>query len=191
MKRNILTLVTVVATFLSSSVFAQAVYKWTDAKGTVNYGSVAPKGVQTSRLDQQESRLTVIPLGQFQRSVAEDSSAIDSKRLEARVDDLEQQVERERRAGAALAQRSQDQLTSLRQRCRDERWVDCDDNRALFSRYGSAFSGQVYGYGSHYGGGVIFAPPAVRVRPGQPITSPQPSEPSRPPALVRPLGRPA
>jgi hypothetical protein len=153
------------ATLVAPSALAQAVYKWTDERGVVNYTTEAPKNRPSKEVDVETGRLTVVP-GLPTPPVREDPN------LRRRVDELERERDSARSAARADADSAAAQIAAWRERCRNERWADCDDDRALLARYAGGYGGYpAYGYG--------YAVPPRVVRP---LPTPRPlTQPVQPP----------
>ncbi|MEO7402539.1 MAG: DUF4124 domain-containing protein [Burkholderiales bacterium] len=169
------------------------IYKWIDASGTVNYASKPPKGQEAARVDLSESRLNVVSATKVSATLASQQAGTD-RLARARIDALEDELQRERSNRSNEVQRDEQMLTAWRDRCNRERFTDCDDNLALSARYGGRFASPVPGYGYAYGGPgyIVQQVPIVRAqRPFDTVPTPPsavpktPRELSQPPAEVR------
>lgn len=131
------------------------VYRWTDDRGGVNYGSKPPPGARNvSRLDEDRGNVSTVP-----GIPREEVDAMRDRAQQQRADRLERELEAERRANRAAPGPGFDERAWI-ERCRAERRVDCDDP----SR------------GSLYDPGFAFYPPVVR--PPRPIP-PRPLPPQQ------------
>ena len=150
-----------VTAFLATAagVASAQVYRWTDERGGINYGSKPPANARNVvRMNEDDGRVSTMP-----SSVPPE--VIDSTRTRAeqrRADQLQRDLDAERRANrSAYGANTAADYQAWLEACRAERRVDCDDpNR------GSAY---IPGYA--YGGPVYVAPPVVRppgVRPPRP-----------------------
>lgn len=174
---------------LAGAAFAMSasaeVYKWTDERGVVNYTSTPPKSRTAQKLDVvEDNRLTVVPTSREELERA----AITAQQLGRDRVQRENATERSRIAAQAQSQPSArgEVLRAWRERCINEKWADCDDERALFARYNTdpRYGG---GYAYRYAPGVAFPGQALA---GRPVTTPTPPGPgSTPPQPYAPMAR--
>ena len=144
---------------LGCSAVSADVYKWVDEKGTINYSNAEPPSrAGATRLDPSNPRLTVYK--------AVPPTAEEVARLEEYLRFRQTLAVAEQAARSAPA--AADPYQGWYQQCVYEMWADCDDPRALITRYGTALWG-------FYG---------VRYRPAHPLTPPL----SSPSVRVHPQG---
>ncbi len=162
MNHRTVRLILVTACLAAASGLASAqVYRWTDERGSINYGSKPPAGARNVvKMNDDDGRVSTMP------SVPPET--IDATRARAeqrRADQLQRDLDAERRAnrqaygGANTAADYQAWLEA----CRAERRVDCDNPDR----------GTAYVPGYAYGGPVYVAPPVVRP-PVRPLPQPIP-----------------
>ncbi len=156
-----LTIVTACLAAASGLASAQ-VYRWTDERGGINYGSKPPAGARNIvKMNDDEGRVSTMP------SVPPE--VIDSTRARAdqrRADQLQRDLDAERRAnrsGYGGANTASDYQAWL-EACRAERRVDCDNPDR----------GAAYVPGYAYGSPVYVAPPVVRPPGVRPLPQPIP-----------------
>ena len=132
------TLALLVAGALAFPVAAQ-LYKWTDETGTTNYGSKPPANARNvQKLDDSKSRVSTVPGMKPEEIRAEQDRALQQK-----ADGLERDLAAQRR-NTANAQSGVAADPQWRQRCLDDRRVDCDDpTRGTFD-YGLEPTGYPY-----------------------------------------------
>jgi hypothetical protein len=163
------------------------VYKWTDERGVVNYTSTPPKARAAERLNAEDSRLTVVPAPREELERAASTARQLGRDRVAR----ESATERERAATVQSAAPSprEEQLRAWRERCINEKWADCDDERALFARYNTdPRYGLPYRFG-YYGAPVVVPGAALAGRPVQPSLPAMPAQPAQPPQPYAPMAR--
>ena len=108
-----------IAAVLASPGIAQ-LYKWVDDKGVTNYGSTPPANARSvEKVD--ESRVSTVP-GQKPEEV----QAGEKRALEQKVDQLERDLDAQRRATAQAQERAAADA-QWRERCLADRRIDCDD----------------------------------------------------------------
>ncbi len=112
---------TLTAVVLASSAGAQ-LYKWVDDKGVTNYGSTPPANARNvQKVDESSPRVSTVP-----GLKPEEVQAGEKRALEQKVDQLERDLDAQRRATAdAQARAAAD--AQWRERCLADRRVDCDD----------------------------------------------------------------
>jgi len=127
------------------------VYRWTDERGSVNYGNKPPQNARNVSVVREDSgRVSTIP-GMSPETVEAERDRLDRRR----ADRLERDLEAERRANRAASGGSDYQ--SWREQCLAERRVDCDDpNRGAF----------VPGYGWGAPGYPVYPVPPIARPPG-------------------------
>lgn len=122
---NRLALARILATLAAAVLAAPAgaeLYKWVDDKGVTNYGSTPPANARNiQKLDDSNPRVSTVP-----GLKPEEVQAGENRALQQKVDQLERDLEAQRRATAdAQARAAAD--TQWRERCLADRRVDCDD----------------------------------------------------------------
>lgn len=97
-------------------------YKWVDDKGVTNYGSSPPANARNvQKVDESNPRVSTVP-----GLKPEEVQAGENRALQHKVDQLERDLEAQRRATAdAQARATAD--TQWRERCLADRRIDCDD----------------------------------------------------------------
>ena len=116
------------------------VYKWTDAQGRVSYGNNPPPGARNvTRVDEDSGRVTTVP-----GMPREQIDAQRERATQQRADDLQRQLDAQRRAGQAQTPAPVDQAAAYqrwREQCLAERRVDCDDpsRGAMYDSGGTAW----------------------------------------------------
>ena len=130
------------ATLMVLPLAAEAqVYRWTDERGRVTYGSKAPPGARNvTRLNEDGGNVSTVP-----GVPPEQLEAMRERSQQQRADRLERELDAERRASRAGAGENFDQRAWL-ERCRAERRVDCDDPTR----------------GAYFDPGFAYFPPVVR-----------------------------
>jgi len=123
------------------------IYKWVDEKGVVNYGESPPAGRAARILTRDDGKVSVVPVDPGLTERARDG---EQAALQRRVEQLEQELARQRDAQVEADQSQAERLARSREECRVQREVDCDDDM-LRLRYGT-----------------LFYPPVVVVRPHPP-----------------------
>jgi Domain of unknown function (DUF4124) len=160
----------------SPASFGADVYKWTDARGTINYAAKPPANGKATTLSPAASRLTI-----YQSNVREVEArvrAADAGRAPLHA------FEMQGSSGDLPGSNERAYRELWLQRCRADRRVDCDDPLAYFG-YGAGYP--YYPYGP-----IAYGPPPRRIQvPLIPVVQPPPPPPLAPPALVAPIGRPA
>ncbi len=138
---------------LGCSAAGAEVYKWVDEKGTVNYSNTAPPANSgATMLDPNNPRVTFYkPVHPSEEELARLDEYMRFRRSMLLAE------EASRGGGVAVA----DPYPGWYQQCVFEMWADCDDPRALTTRYGNP----LWGY------------PAVAVRHGVRFHSPMPGHP--------------
>lgn len=106
---------------------AAEIYKWVDSRGVTHYSDTAPKDLKASRMPDGMGKLSVIPMARPAAGGANPSVAAPTRGPERIVH-------------LATADESA-RLAQWREQCNEERWVDCDDRRALYARYGTMADG--------------------------------------------------
>lgn len=97
-------------------------YKWVDEKGVTNYGSTPPANARNiQKLDDSNPRVSTVP-----GLKPEEVQAGQNRALQQKADQLERDLEAQRRA-TADAQARADADAQWRERCLADRRVDCDD----------------------------------------------------------------
>jgi hypothetical protein len=97
-------------------------YKWVDDKGVTNYGSAPPANARNvQKVDESNPRVSTVP-----GLKPEEVQAGEKRALEQKVDQLERDLDAQRRA-TADAQARADADAQWRERCRADRRIDCDD----------------------------------------------------------------
>ena len=122
---NRLALARILATLAAAVLAAPAgaeLYKWVDDKGVTNYGSTPPANARNiQKLDDSNPRVSTVP-----GLKPEEVQAGENRALQQKVDQLERDLEAQRRATAdAQARAAAD--AQWRERCLADRRVDCDD----------------------------------------------------------------
>lgn len=114
------------------------VYRWTDERGGVNYGSKPPPSARNvTRLNEDSGNVSTVP-----GIPREEVDAMRDRAQQQRADRLERELDAERRANRA-ASGTFDERAWI-ERCRAERRVDCDDpSRGYLYDPGFAFYPQV------------------------------------------------
>lgn len=145
-----------VAVFATSAV-AQ-VYKWVDEAGVTNYGNKPPDNARNvQRMDDSNPRVSTVP--------GTKPEPVPDRALQQRVDQLERELETQRRANTQPQAGAAASAAQSRERCLAERRVDCDDPYR-----GTLAPDETYPY----------YPPVVRPQP--------PPRPPRPSPPVDPVG---
>ena len=104
--------------------FAEAqVYKWVDEKGVVNYSSTPPEKRKSTRLDEENGRLSTVESYDYARNLPSPRE----RALQDRVDRLEQEAARNRQTAAQQEAAAQQAQLQWREACIAQRRVDCDD----------------------------------------------------------------
>lgn len=113
-------------------------YRWTDERGGVNYGSKPPPSARNvTRLNEDSGNVSTVP-----GIPREEVDAMRDRAQQQRADRLERELDAERRANRA-ASGTFDERAWI-ERCRAERRVDCDDpSRGYLYDPGFAFYPQV------------------------------------------------
>jgi len=109
---------------------AAEIYKWVDSRGVTHYSDTAPRDAKASRMPDGMGKLSVIPTARpgGATTASGGSAAIAPTRGPERIVQIHSADE-------------QSKLAQWREQCVNERWVDCDDRRALFARYGTMADG--------------------------------------------------
>lgn len=109
---------------------AADVFKWVDANGVTHYSDSVPEGQAATKMPPGLSKLTVIPSGKFVAPPATVSRSAEQRPAAAP-------------STPAPAPRitEAEQLTEWRAQCIEDRFVDCNDRRALYARYGTMADG--------------------------------------------------
>jgi hypothetical protein len=112
------------------------VYKWVDEKGVVNYSSTPPENRKSTKLDEEQGRVSTIP--------AFDSSKSGAPRreqaLQERVARLEEEVARARQAAMVDEAAAAQAYRAWREHCIAQRRVDCDNPYAAsYADWGGVF----------------------------------------------------
>lgn len=165
--RRVAVLVAVGVLAVFPPVVSGQVYKWVDEQGVVNYSQTPPKGARTTLLE-DSGRVTVVP------APPKPPVGTGQTALENRVDRLERDLQDDRFRAQQLKTSREQQLQAWRERCRNEKWADCDDERALVARYNTD---PRWGRGGSY--------PPFGLQPIPPVARP------RPPIIVTPAPPPA
>lgn len=102
------------------------VYKWTDERGSVNYGNKPPPNARNVTLVREDDgRVSTVP-GLSPEAMESQQNRADQRR----IDRLERDLEAQRRANRAAGSGAEYQ--AWRDQCLAERRVDCDDpNRGV------------------------------------------------------------
>jgi hypothetical protein len=119
------------------------VYKWVDEKGVVNYSSTPPENRKSTKLDEEQGRVSTIPAVDYSKSGAPRRE----QALQERVARLEQEVTRTRQAAALDAAAAAEAYQAWREQCIAQRRVDCDNP------YAASYA--------DWGGGGVFVPGVV------------------------------
>jgi hypothetical protein len=120
-------LVPCVVAWLAAAPAAWAqVYKWTDERGSVNYGNKPPPNARNVTLVREDDgRVSTVP-GLSPEVMESQQNRADQRR----IDRLERDLEAQRRANRATGSGAEYQ--AWREQCLAERRVDCDDpNRGV------------------------------------------------------------
>ncbi|MGH8703757.1 MAG: DUF4124 domain-containing protein [Burkholderiales bacterium] len=120
-----LALARILGAFIAAVLAAPAgaeLYKWVDEKGVTNYGSTPPANARNiQKMDESSPRVSTVP-----GLKPEEIQAGEKRALEQKVDQLERDLEAQRRATAdAQARAATD--AQWRERCLADRRIDCDD----------------------------------------------------------------
>src|SRR5215467_4174546 len=137
-----------VALALTQCAYAQ-VYKWVDDKGVVNYSSTPPEKRKSTKLDEENGRLSVVESSGYARTVPSSRE----RALQDRVDRLEQEAARNQQTAAQQEALAQQASLQWREACIAQRRVDCDDPQGALNEPG------------------YFYPPYPVVGAGQPLSS--------------------
>ncbi len=125
---------------------AADIYKWFDENGVRHYSDSAPEDRKSEKMESGLSKLTVIPMPRF---------VAPAPRLPVTAS---RGVEHSPAALITLAASEEAKLAEWRVQCIVERWVDCDDRRALYARYGTMAD---WGHGPR-GGSITHRPKMLR-----------------------------
>ncbi len=113
------------------SATAADVFKWVDENGLTHYSDTPPDDQKAETMPPGLSKLTVVPAAKFVRPQSiSPSSSIPQRSTETRQIDTHA-------AHRPIAVSEEVRLEAWRAQCVAERWVDCDDRRALYARYGT------------------------------------------------------
>ncbi|MFM9887731.1 MAG: DUF4124 domain-containing protein [Burkholderiales bacterium] len=126
-------IVSLAALGITSSLSATAadVFKWVDENGLTHYSDTAPEDQKADKMPPGLSKLTVVPAVKFVRPQSPSPSISQPQRgTEYRQIDTHA-------AHRPIAVSEEVRLEEWRAQCVAERWVDCDDRRALYARYGT------------------------------------------------------
>jgi hypothetical protein len=125
MMRLVLLLWLLAAGLATAPAFAQ-VYRWTDERGSVNYGSKPPPNARNvSVMREDEGRVSTVP-GVPPELVSSQQERADQRRIDRLERDLDAQ-RRANRAQSGSAGGSSLEYQAWREQCLAERRVDCDD----------------------------------------------------------------
>jgi len=142
---------------LGCSTVSADVYKWVDDKGVVNYSnSEPPASVGATRLNENNPHVS------FYKAVPPTPEQLAQLDRYTRFREQMQMIEQASYgAGVPVA----DPYPGWYQQCKMEMWADCDDPRALSTRYDNPLWGfpRVIGAGPRFGT-VPFPPPFARPR---------------------------
>ncbi len=121
--------IAVLGTSFSVSSIAADVFKWVDANGVTHYSDSVPDDQKAEKMAPGLSRMTVVPMPKFVAPPSRTPSV------------AQRSIESPTPASITVIEYSdasaQAQLDEWRAQCIAERWVDCDDRRALYARYGT------------------------------------------------------
>src|SRR5215470_4857981 len=120
-----------VALALTQAAYAQ-VYKWIDEKGVVNYSSTPPEKRKSTKLDEENGRLSIVESSGYARTV----SSSRERALQDRVDRLEQEAARNQQTAAQQEALAQQASLQWREACIAQRRVDCDDPQGALNEPG-------------------------------------------------------
>ncbi len=98
------------------------IYKWVDDKGVVNYTSTPPENRNSTKLDEEQGRVSTIEAYDYSRSGAQRRE----QALQERVARLEEEAARGRQAAALDAAAAAEAYRVWREQCIAQRRVDCD-----------------------------------------------------------------
>jgi Domain of unknown function (DUF4124) len=118
----------VFAAMFAASTHAADVFKWIDANGVTHYSDSAPEGQKVQKMPPGLPNLTVIPSVKFVAPPQAASRSVEQRVVTPRPEPVPRFSEAE-------------QLAEWRAKCVEERWVDCNDRRALYARYGTMADG--------------------------------------------------
>lgn len=99
------------------------IYKWVDDKGVVNYGEHPPPQGKARVVAPERTPLTVYPAPTGSTAVA----SVRESALDARVEQLERQLARERQERENSAALAAEREAQRLERCQRERRVDCSE----------------------------------------------------------------
>ena len=108
---------------------AADVFKWVDANGVTHYSDSVPEGQTANKMPPGLSKLTVIPSAKFVAPPATVSRSVEQRLTAPSVPDRTPRIT------------EAEQLAEWRAQCIEDRFVDCNDRRALYARYGTMADG--------------------------------------------------
>jgi len=108
---------------------ATDVYKWVDENGVRHYSDSAPEDRASEKMEPGLSKLTVIPMPKFVAPAPRLPTTASRGSGHPPADPITF-IE-------YTAPSEETKLAEWRTQCIVERWVDCDDRRALYARYGT------------------------------------------------------
>lgn len=112
-----------------TSFAGDAVHRWVDERGVVNYGDRPPEGRSATRVDTADPLGVREPVQRPAAPAAVAGGAMDRGAVQREVDSA---LQRERAAVAREnAARKEAALAEARRRCEEQRRVDCDDPAVL------------------------------------------------------------
>jgi hypothetical protein len=128
MSRAYVSLLAAVACLATTAPASGQVYRWTDERGVVNYGNKPPPNARNvAPMREDDGRVSTIP-GMSPQTVEAERDRLERRR----ADQLQRDLEAERRASRAASGGGSD-FQAWREQCLAERRVDCDDpNRGAF-----------------------------------------------------------
>ena len=124
-------IVSLAAAGITSALPATAadIFKWVDENGLTHYSDAAPDDQKAEKMPPGLSMLTVVPAAEFVRPQSP-AISVPQRSTEYRQVDTPA-VHR------PIIVAEESRLLEWRAQCVAERWVDCDDRRALYARYGT------------------------------------------------------
>ena len=125
--RSRISVVTVCVAALAAAAAHADVYKWVDQHGVTNYSAKPPANIKAAKkIDGVEQRVSVYtPDAALKVAMAADARGSD-RILSNRIDNLERQLEAERRARLNAAAADFQASQTAYERCVAERRVDCN-----------------------------------------------------------------